>query len=225
MVFRFFMALCMAYAVFAQPLPTSAVGTLAPTHEPDAPSGGSVNTCTLAALQTAMSGGGTVTFNCFGTIVFTSTWVVTANTAINGNGFGVILSGGNRCADELFDIGDTLPEFFGILFLLPFVHDSVHGEGAKSLRFGSFQQNSFEFCQFVVGEELLGGWLIQTAVLLGDKDEHGVHSTELIGVGHDSYFFWKSLALISWASYVLPLLRVQARQRIPCRASYGRRER
>ena len=102
MVFRFFMALCMAYAVFAQPLPTSAVGTLAPTHEPDAPSGGSVNTCTLAALQTAMSGGGTVTFNCFGTIVFTSTWVVTANTFLNGNGFNVTLSGGN--VTDLFTV-------------------------------------------------------------------------------------------------------------------------
>lgn len=103
---RYVLAFCLAYS-FLGMAPARAEDTFASKagqrlNEPDAPTGGTVNTCTLAALQTALSGGGTVTFNCSGTIVFTSTWVVTANTTINGNGFGVILSGGN--ATDLFSI-------------------------------------------------------------------------------------------------------------------------
>jgi protocatechuate 3,4-dioxygenase beta subunit len=58
-------------------------------------SGGMVNTCDEASFKAALAGGGTVTFNCSGTIVLTSTALITAPTTINGNGFNVTLSGGN----------------------------------------------------------------------------------------------------------------------------------
>lgn len=89
---RFVLALVLSYSVLGM----APARAHAPRHLESAPAaGGNVNSCTLAALQTALAGGGVVTFNCSGTIIFTSPWIVTANTTINGNGFPVTLSGGN----------------------------------------------------------------------------------------------------------------------------------
>lgn len=56
---------------------------------------GTVATCTETAFKTALSGGGTVTFSCSGTITLTSEAVVSVNTVIDGSGQSVILSGNN----------------------------------------------------------------------------------------------------------------------------------
>ncbi len=58
--------------------------------------GGTSGSCTLAALQTALVGGGTVTFNCGGakTIIVTSALSITAPTLIDGGGL-ITLDGAN----------------------------------------------------------------------------------------------------------------------------------
>lgn len=93
-VLRWLLPFCIAYAAFAPGAASAPLDAGRPTA-PEAPAGGAVNTCTYWALRTAMAGGGTVTFNCSGTIVFTETWTVSSNTIIDGNGFNVNLSGGD----------------------------------------------------------------------------------------------------------------------------------
>ena len=69
----------------------------APAH-----AGGVVGICDEAHLLSALSGGGTVTFACSGTIVLTSTITIAANTTIDGSGQSVTLSGGG--AVRLFKV-------------------------------------------------------------------------------------------------------------------------
>ena len=57
--------------------------------------GGTVTNCTEAAFTNALSGGGTVTFACNGSIVFTSTKIVSVSTILNANGYNVTLNGQN----------------------------------------------------------------------------------------------------------------------------------
>jgi YD repeat-containing protein len=57
---------------------------------------GTVTNCsTEANLNAALSGGGTVTFACGGTITLTSTKVISVNTILNANGYDVTLNGQN----------------------------------------------------------------------------------------------------------------------------------
>ena len=57
--------------------------------------GGTVSSCDEASLRAAMSGGGTVTFACDGTITLTSTITNIADTTLDGSGHQVTISGGN----------------------------------------------------------------------------------------------------------------------------------
>jgi RHS repeat-associated protein len=57
--------------------------------------GGVVSTNTESALNTALSGGGTVTFSFDGTIVITSRKTISADTTIDGSGHSITISGGN----------------------------------------------------------------------------------------------------------------------------------
>ena len=63
--------------------------------------GGVVTNATEAALNTALVGGGTVTFACDGTITFTSTKAITNSLVLDATGHNVVLSGGN--AVQLFN--------------------------------------------------------------------------------------------------------------------------
>jgi len=65
-------------------------------------SAGVVNSPDDAALRAALAGGGTVTFNCEGTIVLTGTLAVASSTVINATGHAITISGGN--AVQLFSI-------------------------------------------------------------------------------------------------------------------------
>jgi fibronectin-binding autotransporter adhesin len=65
-------------------------------------SSGVVNTATDAALRAALSGGGTVTFNCEGTITLTGAMAIASSTVINASGHTITLSGGN--AVQLFSV-------------------------------------------------------------------------------------------------------------------------
>jgi hypothetical protein len=56
---------------------------------------GTVLSCDEAALRAAVSGGGTVTFGCDGTIVLGSTLVISNDTVLDGTGGNVVLSGSN----------------------------------------------------------------------------------------------------------------------------------
>jgi hypothetical protein len=56
--------------------------------------GGTVTVCDEPSLRAAMAGGGTVTFECDGTIVLTNTLDVAADTVIDASGHSVVLSGG-----------------------------------------------------------------------------------------------------------------------------------
>jgi Calx-beta domain-containing protein len=55
---------------------------------------GVVNSCTEADLRAALTGGGTVTFACNGTITLANTITITNDTAIDVNGRNVTISGG-----------------------------------------------------------------------------------------------------------------------------------
>jgi RHS repeat-associated protein len=55
--------------------------------------GGVVTTATEAALNSALNGGGTVTFACNGVINLTGTKTISANTVLDATGYGVTLSG------------------------------------------------------------------------------------------------------------------------------------
>ena len=60
-----------------------------------AQAGGVVSACNETALKAALTGGGTVTFSCSGTITLTSGVWIAANTTIDGSGQNVTLSGGD----------------------------------------------------------------------------------------------------------------------------------
>ena len=62
--------------------------------------GGVVTNATETALNTALVGGGTVTFDCDGTITLTSTKVITNDLVLDATGHNVVISGGN--AVQLF---------------------------------------------------------------------------------------------------------------------------
>ena len=57
--------------------------------------GGVVTNCTEPSLRSAMAGGGTVTFACDGIITLTNTITVSNNTALDGAGRQITISGGN----------------------------------------------------------------------------------------------------------------------------------
>jgi len=56
---------------------------------------GVVNSADEAALRAALAGGGTVTFNCDGTIVLTGTLAIASSTVVNATGHAITLSGSN----------------------------------------------------------------------------------------------------------------------------------
>ena len=55
--------------------------------------GGTVTSCNEAALRAALAEGGTVTFNCDGTIALTGTLAITSSTILDAEGHAIILSG------------------------------------------------------------------------------------------------------------------------------------
>jgi hypothetical protein len=70
--------------------------------------GGLVTNCTEADLRSALAGGGTVTFECDGTITLTSEMVITNNTVINATGHTISLSGNNSVRIFAVTNGATL---------------------------------------------------------------------------------------------------------------------
>ncbi len=57
--------------------------------------GGTVSDCNETSFDAALSGGGTVTFACDGTITITATKTISANTILDGSGHSVTISGNN----------------------------------------------------------------------------------------------------------------------------------
>ena len=68
---------------------------MAMAYTPVARAGGIVSSCDEASLLTAVSGGGTVTFKCSGTITLTATITILADTTIDGTGQNVTVNGGD----------------------------------------------------------------------------------------------------------------------------------
>lgn len=69
---------------------------LALSHVPSVWASGTVTNCSSEAnLNSVLSGGGTVTFACSGTMTLTGTKTISANTIINANGYDVTLNGQN----------------------------------------------------------------------------------------------------------------------------------
>ena len=69
-------------------------------------SAGTVSTPTEAALNSALSGGGTVTFACDGTITVTNVENITTNTLVDANGYSVTISGGNT--SQVFNVSSAV---------------------------------------------------------------------------------------------------------------------
>ncbi|MGH9774550.1 MAG: choice-of-anchor Q domain-containing protein [Candidatus Acidiferrales bacterium] len=68
------------------------MATLALAYAPSAHAAGVVTTCDEANLDAAVSGGGTVTFACSGTISFSAAFTISADTTIDGTGQNVTLT-------------------------------------------------------------------------------------------------------------------------------------
>jgi hypothetical protein len=73
-------------------------------------SAGLVNSPTDAALRAAMAGGGTVTFNCEGTIAVTDTLAIASSTVVDATGHAITISGGN--AVQLFSVNSGVTASF-----------------------------------------------------------------------------------------------------------------
>src|SRR5207253_3210644 len=67
---------------------------------------GTVTTCDQAHLETALAGGGLVTFACSGVIVLTTTINITTDTVLDGTGQSVIFSGNDSV--RLFIVGTNV---------------------------------------------------------------------------------------------------------------------
>ncbi len=70
--------------------------------------GGMVSVCDETHLRAALSGGGTVTFSCSGTITLTAAIVIAADTTIDGSGQSVTISGNNAVRVFYVNSGITL---------------------------------------------------------------------------------------------------------------------
>ena len=81
--------------------------TLAVPASP-AHAGGIVSSCNQQRLQTALAGGGTVTFSCSGTITLTATITIAADTTIDGSGQTVTISGNHAVRVFAVNPGVTL---------------------------------------------------------------------------------------------------------------------
>lgn len=69
---------------------------------------GVISTCSEAAFNTALSGGGDVIFTCSGTINITTQKIIAANTVINATGQNVILDGGSTYSIFTVNAGVSL---------------------------------------------------------------------------------------------------------------------
>jgi len=81
---------------------------LAMVYAPVARAAGVVSSCDEASLLSAISGGGTVTFACSGTITLTATITISADTTIDGAGQNVTISGGFAMQVILVSVGTQL---------------------------------------------------------------------------------------------------------------------
>src|SRR5688572_5959386 len=54
-----------------------------------------VTVCDEPSLRSALAGGGTILFDCNGTITLSNTLTIAADTVLDGNGHGVVISGNN----------------------------------------------------------------------------------------------------------------------------------
>src|SRR5690242_19523427 len=68
--------------------------------------GGTVSDCSETSLDTALSGGGTVTFACDGTISITTTKNISATTILDASGHSVTISGNNSV--RLFNVNQLV---------------------------------------------------------------------------------------------------------------------
>jgi hypothetical protein len=68
-------------------------------------SAGVVSTATEASLDSALAGGGTVTFACSGTITVTNVENIITNTLLDATGYNVTISGGNT--SQVFNVSNT----------------------------------------------------------------------------------------------------------------------
>ena len=92
----------------ARLLSLAAVLFVAFVWTPEAQAGGVVSTCDEAHLNSALAGGGAVTFSCSGTITLTSAITISANTSIDGTGQTVTVSGGGAVQVFIVNFGVTL---------------------------------------------------------------------------------------------------------------------
>lgn len=67
-----------------------------------------VSVCDDAHLHTAVSGGGTITFSCSGTIVLSTSLIISASTTIDGNGQSITISGNDIVQVIVVNESETL---------------------------------------------------------------------------------------------------------------------
>jgi hypothetical protein len=99
---------------------------------PVAQAAGTASICDQSHLISALSGGGTVTFSCSGTITLTSQIVIASNTTLDGNGQNVAISGGGTVRVFLVNSGITF-NLQNITVTNGYVNSSSNGGGIANL--------------------------------------------------------------------------------------------
>src|SRR5437867_8853115 len=85
----------------------------------------SVKPCDEAALMAAMNGGGTVTFDCDGTIVLTNTVIIDHDTVLDASGHDVVISGNSTV--RLFQVNSGVRFTAKTLTMADGLHQGANG--------------------------------------------------------------------------------------------------
>ncbi len=104
---------------------------------------GTAASCTEAALTTALSGGGTVTFNCGGaaTITVGSVHPIDADTNIDGGGMVTISSGGTFPSSAIFPLSSGVNFSVDNLTMTNALHGCISGGGTVTVTNSTFSNN------------------------------------------------------------------------------------
>jgi hypothetical protein len=145
----------------------------APAH-----AGGTVTVCDETHLLAALTGGGTVTFSCSGTITLTATITIAADTTIDGSGQTVTISG-NHAVPVFFVISGNSGVTLNLNKVTVANGYSINGDGAgifiMTLGTVTVSDSTFADNSAVYGGGIrnYGTLTVNNSTFSGNRAEHG----------------------------------------------------
>jgi predicted outer membrane repeat protein len=122
---------------------------------------GTAASCTETALSAALSGGGTVTFNCGGaaTITVGSVHAINADTTIDGGGVVTISSSGTFPLSAIFPVSSGVNFSLDNLTMTNALHGCISGDGTVTVTNSTFSGNhaAFGAAIFTSGTAIITG--------------------------------------------------------------------